>query len=69
MKCAQCGVVSSLREVSEVVTNTGAISPHKDLRKTYEVTVQMRNGSQHVIRDPGSSIWHIGERMIVIGGV
>lgn len=69
MKCAQCGVVSSLREIESGAAKAGLISPRDNLGKSYEVTVQMRNGSRHVFRDVGPSMWRVGERMIVIGGV
>ena len=69
VKCTQCGVVSSLREIADVATQTGLISSPGSVRKSYEVTVQMRDGSRHVFREIGSSVWHVGERMIIIGGV
>ena len=69
MKCAQCGVVSSLREIESGAAKTGLTSSRDNLGKSYEVTVQMRNGSRHVFRDLAPSMWRVGERMIVIGGV
>lgn len=73
MKCAQCGVVSALREIVATTSETESRSPPGSARKTYEVTVLMRDGSQKVFRDSGSSVgsstWRVGERMIVIGGV
>lgn len=69
MKCAQCGVVSSLREIAGSEISSESIPSRGNLRKTYEVTVHLRDGSKHVFREIGSSIWRVGERMIVIGGV
>ncbi len=51
--CPECGVVSSRREIAGA--NPGI-----------EVTVRMKDGSERQFADASSSIWRVGERMIII---
>lgn len=51
--CPECGVVSSIREMAG--DNSGI-----------EVTVRMKDGSKRQFADASSSIWRVGERMIII---
>lgn len=54
--CPECGVVSSIREMAG--DNSGI-----------EVTVRMRDGSKRQFADASSSIWRVGERMIIIDSI
>lgn len=78
-RCPECGVVSSTRSVDHVVPS-GAPGPESANPRTgqgkaagripdsYEVTVNMTDGSRRVFIDSGATNWRPGERMIVIGG-
>lgn len=79
VKCAECGVVESTREIAQrgEATEPGAagavtwgdrneITGHST--KTYEVTVRMKDGSRHVFMDAKHANWRPGARVLVIGG-
>ncbi len=51
--CPECGVVSSRREIAGA--NSGI-----------EITVRMHDGSKRQFAEASSSIWRVGERMIII---
>lgn len=69
--CAQCGIVTSLREMTaEDIDATGnrRAPPLLAAVRQREVTVHLRDGSHHIFRESGATTWRIGERMIIIGG-
>lgn len=73
LKCAECGVVESVRAVP-TVGNAGSMMAadyDKALGKStasYQVTVRMRDGSRRVFVDANTANWRPGERMTIIEG-
>lgn len=77
VKCAECGIVASTREVEQPGagidpgTAGGAARggrnemPGKSA-KSYEVTVRMRDGSSRAFMDANPANWRAGERVILI---
>ncbi|MDD5249550.1 MAG: hypothetical protein PHY45_11225 [Rhodocyclaceae bacterium] len=56
VKCAECGVVASTREIG-----TSAVA-----QPIREVTVRMRDGSERIFVAANSVRWRRGERMVLI---
>lgn len=56
-RCPECGVVSATREITHVVAGANS---------GIEVTVRMKDGSMRQFVDASSSVWRVGERMIII---
>jgi len=65
LKCAQCGVVESTRELAQIAETSA---------KGVEVTVRMKDGASHlfIAASPANSAspasWRAGERVIFIDG-
>jgi hypothetical protein len=79
VKCAQCGVVRSAREIGQLdaavdpTTAGGGAKGGRDgidgrPAKRYEITVRMKDGSNHVFTAANPAKWRPGEGVIVIGG-
>jgi hypothetical protein len=77
VKCGECGVVASTREIEQVGTaidvgSAGVMTNgerHKILSasaKRYEVVVRMMDGSSRVFKDANLAHWRAGERLILI---
>lgn len=80
MKCAECGVVASTREIEQPgagidpgasggVTRSSRNAIHGKSTKSYEVTARMKDGSSRVFMDANPANWRPGERVIFIEGV
>lgn len=81
-KCAECGIVESIREITRAgdkngVGSVGATKPSERSKSTskqiipaahYEMTVRMRNGSSRVFTDTNPANWRAGERVTLIEG-
>jgi len=79
VKCAECGVVASAREIGQF---GGGIDPGaagslarggrtQTLGKSaqgYEVTVRMKDGASRAFTAANSANWRAGERVIIIEG-
>jgi|PlaIllAssembly_1097288.scaffolds.fasta_scaffold93563_2 hypothetical protein len=78
VKCAECGVVASAREIGQF---GGGIDPgaagglrrggRNELGKStqgHEVTVRMKDGSSRAFMAANSANWRAGERVIIIEG-
>jgi hypothetical protein len=79
VKCAECGVVESTREIEQPGEGTAPGAARAatrgdrneitgDSTKTYEVTVRMKDGSNHVFMDATRANWRPGARVLIIGG-
>lgn len=66
IKCAECGVVASTREVGEPGAGDGHGPTETILRQ--EVTVRMKDGSIRVFMEATPGHWRAGERLILIEG-
>lgn len=80
VKCAECGVVESTREIEQRgegvdpataggVTRGGRTEIPGKSTKSYEVTVRMKDGSSRVFMDTNPVNWRPRERVIIIEGV
>jgi hypothetical protein len=80
VKCPECGVVASTREIDWVLRDRGVASAESATGgkmdnvamasvKHYEVTVRMKDGSIRVFTDLSPSRWRAGERVILIESV
>jgi hypothetical protein len=77
-RCAECGVVVSMREIDAHDEGVGdasggaAAGNPDELRVTaarrYEITIRMADRSSRVINHAGPASWRPGEHVIVIGG-
>jgi hypothetical protein len=71
VKCAECGVVDSVRQV-EIVGDADAMTgaDHDGVlgksTTSYEVTVRMRDGSDRVFMDANPANWRPGDRVTII---
>ena len=79
VKCAECGVVASTREIEQPgagidpgaageVTRGGRYEIPGKSTKRFEVTVRMNDGSSRVFLDPNPADWPLGERVILVEG-
>jgi len=79
VKCAECGVVESIREIVQILERmeSGAASKAKRARlketvvksiSNYEVTVRMKDGASHQFMVANQTTWRPGERVIFIEG-
>jgi len=69
LKCAECGVVESTREIrqpGEGVDRGAAAGERPGSR--YEVTVRMKDGASRVFLDANPANWRPGERVTLIQG-
>ena len=57
-KCAECGVIESMRRLAPV-GNSPAV---------YEIIVRMRDGSARVNSQASPATWRTGERILLLGG-
>lgn len=57
-KCAECGVIESMRRLAPV-GNAPAV---------YEIIVRMRDGSARVNSQASPAMWRTGERIMLLGG-
>ncbi len=78
-RCAECGVVGSVREilVPGQVAHLGPLATVVHVAvgnlpmavgRTFEITVRMSDGSPHIFIDPTSDNWRPGDRLIRIAG-
>jgi len=73
VKCEECGVVASTREIEQPgvaggVARGGQNEIPGKLVKSYEVTIRMKDGSSHVFMDANPVNWRPGEGIIFIQG-
>jgi hypothetical protein len=79
VKCAQCGVIASMREIQQPAAaidpgTAGGTARHGrsdlpgELTRSYEVTVRMNDGSSHVFMDSKPAHWRSGQRVILVEG-
>ncbi len=79
VKCAECGIVVSTREIIPILRNNdsgaGGGVKRARLKETalksignYEVTVRMKDGASHQFIVANSANWRPGERVIFIEG-
>ncbi|MDP1717889.1 MAG: hypothetical protein Q8L40_07400 [Burkholderiales bacterium] len=79
VKCAECGVIVSMREIELSNDSTGSDitgkaaaggldSTQAKSTKSHELTIRLADGSIRVISEANSAKWRIGERVVVIGG-
>ena len=57
-RCAVCGVVESI----------DALEPVADRPQEFEFTVRLRDRSARVSRTVGRAKWHVGDRIVLMGG-
>ena len=57
-RCDTCGFVETIRRVE----------PEGIVPAGYEFTVRLRDGSARISSDASSAKWHIGDRVMLIGG-
>ena len=77
VKCAECGVIESAREIGEFdagIQRSGGLT-RRDQNETagkqakaYEVTVRMQDGSRRVFMDATPATWRPRESVIFIEG-
>ena len=63
VKCPECGVVESRREIVPINGETFDTASVRNV----EVTLRMKNGTSRQFMDANASNWRLGERVIVIG--
>jgi hypothetical protein len=79
LKCGECGVVESMREIALPIPSPTAATLGKfpgrypqeqppAAARRYEVTVRMTDGSSRIFMDPSPERWHSGSRVVIIGG-
>lgn len=79
VRCAECGVVESLREIAQLgagidpgaaagIAAGGRNQPLARTASRYEVVVRMQDGSNHVFMPATAASWRLGERLIRIQG-
>lgn len=79
VRCAECGVIVSMREIESSNDSTGfditgkaaaggLDSTQAKSTKSHELTIRLADGSIRVISEANSAKWRIGERVVVIGG-
>ncbi len=78
-RCADCGVIESTREIDAPDANGETEAPGRiaagngsaagaKLRRTYEITVRLQDGTMRVIRDAKPAKWRHGEPVTIIAG-
>lgn len=78
-RCAECGVVASMREIDMSDENVGLRArggvkegvrneTRAKSAKRYEITIRLGDGSHRVIADANPAAWRLGERVSVIDG-
>ncbi len=73
VKCEECGVVVSTREIEQPGGSDGVPRGGQDeipgtLAKSYEVTIRMNDGSNRVFMDTTPVNWRPGEGIVLIQG-
>lgn len=73
VKCPECGVVASTREIEQLGAAGGATRSGQNeisgrSTKSYEITVRMNDGSSRMFMDANPANWRPGERVILIEG-
>lgn len=79
-RCAECGVIESVREVAASGDAAAAKAPGRssagsrggfevNLLRSYEITIRLQDGSMRVVRDARPANWRHGEPVTVIAGV
>jgi hypothetical protein len=79
LKCPECGVVVSTREIETREPGREAASdgvPGGSQRATvrksatrYEIVIRMAGGAHRVIEETHAATWRTGEQLMVIGGL
>lgn len=72
MKCPECGVVESRRELVPDESNdkdAAAQQRRATPVRTYEITLRMKDGRSHRFVDAYPAHWRPGERIILISGI
>jgi len=64
-KCAECGLIESIRETEGDYQTVAPITAN--LRR--EITVRLQDGSSRVMTDANPGRWRLGERVKVIDGL
>ena len=78
-KCRECGIIESRREVwtggdGAEVTDAAELGRlargkvHESMRRSYVLTVRMKDGGRHQFVDATPTNWRLGERVILIRG-
>jgi hypothetical protein len=57
-RCAVCGVIESIK----------ALEPVADRPQEFEFTVRLRDRSARVSHTVGRAKWHVGDRIVLMGG-
>jgi len=57
-RCTLCGVVESIN----------ALEPVADRPQEFEFTVRLRDRSARISRTVGRAKWHVGDRIVLMGG-
>jgi hypothetical protein len=57
-RCGNCGVVESIRP----------LPPVQGVPAGYEFTVRLRDGSVRTSTTTGKASWHVGDRILLLGG-
>lgn len=79
-RCAECGVIESVREIEAADDNAAARTPARSAagqrgeieakpRASHEITIRMQDGSMRVITDAKPANWRRGEPVTIIAGV
>lgn len=79
LRCAECGVVATVREIRTGAQGAelgeprtaarGAVpEAHAEDGRVFEITLRMSDGARHVFTDPSPGSWRPGDRLILIEG-
>ncbi len=77
LRCAECGVIESTREIEAPDERTGVGAPGRIVAggeiegkraRNYEITIRLQDGSMRVITDANPARWRYGERVTIIAG-
>ena len=79
-RCAECGVIQSMRKVDAAGENTAAKAPGRMAARSrdeleappaqsYEIVIRLQDGSTRVITDAKPASWRRGEPVTIIAGV
>ena len=78
LRCAECGVIESTREVEAPdektgVNASGRIAAGGEIEgkraRLHEITIRLQDGSMRVITDANPASWRHGERVTIIAGL